>query len=178
MKLGGTAVCWTQTNCLLWTFCWSNVTHKRVLSSCHVWKAVSSVLTTALLLLKYISRDVEIQEFYSITCISNIDNTLATKKRQAIIVVRQKPLLPTARSPRRWWISRPQNLEDHPDHQWADTNAPYEKVFTPLDILTFLTFYIWDHFFTENFADFTIFIFIFNVITCIRTTSRSTDLCI
>jgi uncharacterized membrane protein len=43
---------------------------------------------------------------------------------------------------------------------------------TPLDILTF---YIWDRFFTENFDDFTIFIFIFNLITCIRTTSRSTD---
>jgi hypothetical protein len=25
----------------------------------------------------------------------------------------KKPPLPTARSPRRWWISRPQNLEDH-----------------------------------------------------------------
>jgi hypothetical protein len=37
--------------------------------------------------------------------------------RQAIITgVRQKPPLPTARSPRRWWISRPKNLEDHPDH--------------------------------------------------------------
>jgi hypothetical protein len=24
--------------------------------------------------------------------------------------------LPTARSPRCWWISRPKNLEDHPDH--------------------------------------------------------------
>jgi hypothetical protein len=43
---------------------------------------------------------------------------------------------------------------------------------TPLDILTF---YIWDRFFTEIFDDFTIFIFIFNLITCIRTTSRSTD---
>jgi hypothetical protein len=43
---------------------------------------------------------------------------------------------------------------------------------TPLDILTF---YIWDRFFTDNFDDFTIFIFIFNLITCIRTTSRSTD---
>jgi hypothetical protein len=36
-----------------------------------------------------------------------------------------------------------------------DTNAPYEKVFTPLDILTF---YIWDRFCTPlamwNFADF------------------------
>jgi hypothetical protein len=42
---------------------------------------------------------------------------------------------------------------------------------TPLDILTF---YIWDRFFTENFDDFTIFIFIFNLITCIRT-SRNTD---
>jgi uncharacterized UBP type Zn finger protein len=30
-------------------------------------------------------------------------------------------------------------------------------------------------FFTENFADFTIFIFILNLIKCIRTTSRSTD---
>jgi hypothetical protein len=30
-------------------------------------------------------------------------------------------------------------------------------------------------FFTENFTDFTIFIFRFNLITCIRTTSRSTD---
>jgi hypothetical protein len=53
-----------------------------------------------------------------------------------------------------------------------DTNAPYEKVFTPLDILTF---YIWDRFCTPlvtwNFADFTISIFIFNLITCIRTTS-------
>jgi hypothetical protein len=50
--------------------------------------------------------------------------------------------------------------------------VPYEKVFTPLDILTF---YIWDRFFTENLADFTIFIFILNLITCIRTTSQSTD---
>jgi hypothetical protein len=37
--------------------------------------------------------------------------------RQAIITgVRQKPPLPTARSPRRSLISRPKNLEDHPDH--------------------------------------------------------------
>jgi hypothetical protein len=43
---------------------------------------------------------------------------------------------------------------------------------TPLDILTF---YIWDRFFAENFDHFTVFIFIFNLITCIRTTSRSTD---
>jgi hypothetical protein len=43
---------------------------------------------------------------------------------------------------------------------------------TALDILTF---YIWDRFFTENFDVFTIFIFIFNLITCIRTTSRNTD---
>jgi hypothetical protein len=43
---------------------------------------------------------------------------------------------------------------------------------TPIDILTF---YIWDRFFMENFDDFTIFIFIFNLITCIRTTSQSTD---
>jgi hypothetical protein len=58
----------------------------------------------------------------------------------------------------------------------GDTNAPYEKVLTPLDILTF---YIWDRFCTPlvtwNFADFIIFIFIFNLITCIRTTSWSTD---
>jgi hypothetical protein len=40
---------------------------------------------------------------------------------------------------------------------------------TPLDILTFL------HFFTENFDGFTISIFILNLITCIRTTSRNTD---
>jgi hypothetical protein len=43
---------------------------------------------------------------------------------------------------------------------------------TPLDILTF---YIRDRFFMENVADFTIFIFILDLITCIRTTSRSTD---
>jgi hypothetical protein len=47
---------------------------------------------------------------------------------------------------------------------------------TPLDILTF---YIWDRFCTPlvtwNFSDFTIFIFIFNLITCIRTTSQTTD---
>jgi hypothetical protein len=47
------------------------------------------------------------------------------------------------------------------------------------NIFKFLTFYIWDRFCTPlvtwNFADFTILIFIFNLITCIRTTSRSTD---
>jgi hypothetical protein len=48
----------------------------------------------------------------------------------------KKPPLPTARSPRRWWTSRPQNLEDRTDHHE--------------DILTFQHFYIWDRFFTEN----------------------------
>jgi hypothetical protein len=44
---------------------------------------------------------------------------------------------------------------------------------TPLDILTF---YIWDRFFAENFDYFTIFyIYIQFLITCIRTTSQSTD---
>jgi hypothetical protein len=38
------------------------------------------------------------------------------------------------------------------------TVISHEKVLTPLDILTF---YIWDRFFTENFADFTIVIFIY-----------------
>jgi hypothetical protein len=67
---------------------------------------------------------------------SSIGNTPTTKKgiippkrlrkgrhiitayvKQAIITgERQKPPLPTARSPRRLWISRPKNLEDHPDH--------------------------------------------------------------
>jgi hypothetical protein len=56
-------------------------------------------------------------------------------------------------------------------HQTQITGS-YEKVLTPLDILTF---YIWDRFFTENFADFTIFIFIFKLITCMRTISQSTD---
>jgi hypothetical protein len=43
---------------------------------------------------------------------------------------------------------------------------------TPLDILTF---YVWGRFFTENFTDITIFIFTVNLITCIRTKGRSTD---
>jgi hypothetical protein len=38
-----------------------------------------------------------------------------------------------------------------------------------------LTFYIWDRVFTENFDDFTILIFIFNLIKCIRI-SRNTDI--
>jgi hypothetical protein len=73
----------------------------------------------------------------SYTCISNIDNTPSTKMRQAITGVRQKRPLPTARSPRRWWISRLQNLEGYPDH--------HEEIqmLTPHDILTF---YIWDRF--------------------------------
>jgi hypothetical protein len=43
---------------------------------------------------------------------------------------------------------------------------------TPLDILTF---YIWDRFFTQNFDDITIFIFIFGLMACIGTAGRSTD---
>jgi hypothetical protein len=84
-------------------------------------------------------------------------------QRQAITCVRQKPPLPTARITT---TQAKKNLEDHPDHHEEI------QIFTPLDILTF---YIWNRFFTDNFADFTIFIFIFNLITCIRTTSRSTD---
>jgi hypothetical protein len=56
-------------------------------------------------------------------------------------------------------------VEDHPDH--------HEEIQT-LTSLDNLTFYIWDRFFKENFDDFTIFILILNMITCIRTTSRST----
>jgi hypothetical protein len=57
---------------------------------------------------------------------------------QAIITgVRQNPPLPTARSPRHWWISSPKNSEDHPDHNdnGEDTDTPYLKLFNTLNIL-------------------------------------------
>jgi hypothetical protein len=47
------------------------------------------------------------------TCISNIDNTPATKKRQAITGVRQKASTDHSSITT---TSRPQNLEDRPDH--------------------------------------------------------------
>jgi hypothetical protein len=62
--------------------------------------------------------------------------------------------------------------------------VPYENVLTPLNIDNILTFfnilYMGPLLYTTsnvNLADFTIFIFIFvsNLITCIRTTSLSTD---
>jgi hypothetical protein len=43
---------------------------------------------------------------------------------------------------------------------------------TPLDILTF---YIWDPFLRRILMILQFFIFIFNLITCIRTISQSTD---
>jgi hypothetical protein len=84
------------------------------------------------------------------TCISNIFNIPITKKIQAITGVRLKSL------------QCPQL-----DHHDADGLTGHK------------TFYIWDCFCTPlvtwNFSDFTISIFIFNLLTCIRTTSRSTD---
>jgi hypothetical protein len=47
---------------------------------------------------------------------------------------RQRPPMPTARSPRRWWISRPKNLEDHPDHHEEIQIRRIKEVFIPLNI--------------------------------------------
>jgi hypothetical protein len=93
-------------------------------------------------------------------------------QRQAITGVRQKACTAHSSITTTLMDYQATKLGGPPRPPRGDTNAPYEKVLTPLDILTF---YIRDRFFTENFADFTIFIFIFNLITCIRTTSRSTD---
>jgi hypothetical protein len=48
---------------------------------------------------------------------SSVSECIKMLQKQAIITgERQKPPLPKARSSRRWWISRPKYLEDHPDH--------------------------------------------------------------
>jgi hypothetical protein len=101
------------------------------------------------------------------TCISNIGNTPTMKKgiiphkmikerkthnnclrktsNRLIRGERQKPLLPTARSPRRWWISRPKNLEDHTDHHEEIQICHISKVFITLNVLI-----IYDCFFNSQ----------------------------
>jgi hypothetical protein len=66
------------------------------------------------------------------------------------------PPLPTARSTRRGSTSRPQRLEDRPDH--------HKEIQTPIH-LDILTFYIWDQFSQRILTILQFFIFVLSLIT-------------